>query len=84
VGPYDLTQHAKDVITERDIQRVWLERVPESSELIEPDRDDPDLKHHVGRISEYGNRALHVVLNTSVTPIRVVTAYFDRKMRGRL
>ena len=84
MGPYDLTQHAKDVISERNIQSSWLEQVLETPELVEPDPDDSDLTHHLGRINENGNRALRVVFNHSVSPIRIVTAYFDRKMKGRL
>jgi hypothetical protein len=52
--------------------------------LVEADHDDPELVHHVGRIKEHGNRALRVVFNKSVGPVRIVTAYFDRKMKGRL
>jgi hypothetical protein len=84
MGPYDLTQHAKEMISERNIQSSWLEQVLESPELVEPDPDDPELTHHVGRINENGNRALRVVFNQSISPIRIVTAYFDRKMKGRL
>jgi hypothetical protein len=45
---------------------------------------DPELVHHIGRIEEHGNRALRVVFNKSVNPVRIVTVYFDRKMKGRL
>jgi len=82
--PYDLSQHAKDVIKERDIQLSWLEQVLERPELVEADADDPQLTHHVGRITEYGNRPLRVVFNARANPVRIVTVYFDRKMKGRL
>ena len=82
--PYDLSQHAKDVINERDIQLSWLEQVLESPELVEADADDPQLTHYVGRIAEYGNRPLRVVFNARANPARIVTVYFDRKMKGRL
>jgi hypothetical protein len=51
---YDLSQHAKEVISERGIQVAWLEQVLESPQLVETDADDPELTHHVGRIKEYG------------------------------
>ena len=54
------------------------------SHSIETDRDDPELMHHVGRIEEHGNRALRVIFNNSMDPVRIVTVYFDRKMKGRL
>jgi hypothetical protein len=81
---YDLSQHAKDVIAGRNIRLPWLEQVLESPELVEPDRDDPELTHYMGRIKEHGNRALRVVFNKSVNPVRIVTVYFDREMKGRL
>jgi len=82
--PYDLSQHAKDVIDERDIQLGWLEQVLEWPELVEADVDDPQLRHHVGRIAECGNRPLRVVFNAEASPVRIVTVYFDRKMKGRM
>jgi Domain of unknown function (DUF4258) len=81
---YDLSRHVKDVISARQVRLVWLEQVLDSPEVVEADRDDPELVHHVGRIKEHGNRALRVVFNNSVSPVRIVTVYFDRKMKGRL
>jgi hypothetical protein len=42
---YEVTQNAKDV-AERGIRPSWLEQVLESPELVELDRDDPELTHH--------------------------------------
>jgi hypothetical protein len=81
---YDLSQQSKDVVSERHIRLAWLEQVLDSQELRETDRIDPGLTHHVGRIKEYGDRALRVVFKKSVSPVRIVTVYFDRKVKGRL
>jgi len=62
----------------------WIEQVLDRPELVEPDSYDPHLTHYVGRIQQYGNRALRVVLNIQATPVRIVTVFFDRKMKGRL
>ena len=72
------------MINERDIQLSWLEQVLEWPEIVEADADDPQLTHYVGRIAEYGNRPLRVVFNARANPARIVTVYFDRKMKGRL
>jgi hypothetical protein len=81
---YDLSRHAKG----RDLcapdSDAWLEQVLDSPEVVEADRDDPELVHHIGRIKEHGNRALRVVFNKAMGPARIVTVYFDRKMKGRL
>jgi hypothetical protein len=45
---YDLSRHSENVISERYIRLAWLERVLDSPELVEADRDDPELMHHVG------------------------------------
>ena len=81
---YELSQHARDVLEEREIPVAWLERVLKSPQRIEPDADDADLEHRLGRIREHGNRVLRVVVNKTVRPARIVTLYFDRTMRNRL
>lgn len=81
---YELSRHAKDVLAERAIPLSWVERVLDVPEKTEPDKDDPQLLHHLAKISEHGNRVLRVVFNNQVSPPRVVTVYFDRTMKGKL
>lgn len=80
---YKLTIHAATVIAERAIEAAWIERVLSRPEQTEVDRWDPSLTHAVGRIAERDHRVLRVVYNASVHPPRVVTAYFDRRQRGK-
>ncbi len=79
-----LSAHAKIVIAERSIKTEWLEHVLSKPEKIEADRDDPDLRHALGRIPEHGDRVLRVVYNGTGKPVRVVTVYFDRTLRNKL
>jgi len=81
---YELTQHAKDVIAEREIAIEWLERVLDQPTLTESDSENLDLENHFGRIPEFGDRVLRVVVNKGVVPQRVVSVYFDRRMKDRL
>jgi hypothetical protein len=81
---YELTQHAADVLDERRISVAWMERVFASPTLIQPSLTDPDLENRFGKIVEFGDRVLRVVVNTQVVPERVVSVYFDRRMKGRL
>ena len=60
---YRLTSHAEDVILARKIELAWLEKVLDSPEKTEPDTEDPELEHRLGRIAEHGNRVLRVVLS---------------------
>ena len=81
---YEFSQHARDAIAERSIPAEWVERALDQAERTEPDTDDPALTHRLIRIPEHGNRVLRVIINEQVKPLRVVTAYFDRKMKGKL
>ena len=81
---YELTQHARDVLEEREISIEWLEKALASPELIEQATDSPELENRFVKIAEFGNRVLRVVVNTRVVPDRVVSVYFDRRMKGKL
>jgi hypothetical protein len=81
---YVLTAHAQAVIEAREIPVAWVERVLTTPERTEPDRADPDLQHVLARIGEHDDRVLRVVYNKNSNPWRIVTAYFDRTMRGKL
>jgi hypothetical protein len=81
---YELTEHARHVLDERRISLVWMERVLTSPALIQPSPTDPDLENRFGGIAEFGDRVLRVVVNTQVVPERVVSVYFDRRMKGKL
>jgi len=81
---YTLTGHARSALAKRKIAMEWLEIAIADPMLVQPDLVDPDLEHRLAPIPEHGNRVLRVIVNNSARPIRVVTLFFDRKMRGRL
>ena len=81
---YTLSAHAEIVMTERSIKREWLDRVLAHPELVEKDRDDPEITHALGEIPDHGGRVLRVVYNGTKKPMKVVTVYFDRAMKGKL
>lgn len=76
---YVLTQHARDALEKRQIAIAWLERVLERPEWTEPDPVDAALEHRLAVIPEFGSRVLRVIINTTTSPPRVVTTYFDRR-----
>ncbi|WP_434130911.1 DUF4258 domain-containing protein [Methylocaldum sp. GT1BB] len=80
----EFTRHARDAMEKRAIHEDWVRRVAEHPRRMEPDRLDEDLEHRLAEIPEHGGRVLRVVLNVAVLPIRVVTVYFDRNMKGKL
>jgi len=74
---YTLTDHAKKRCIRRKVLDVWIEATIEHPARTENDADDPTLVHALRAIPEKGFRVLRVIYNESVTPVRVVTVYFD-------
>ena len=80
---FDLTAHASTAIAKRGIDPEWVGRVLTAPERVEQHASDPSLRHALARIPERGDRVLRVVYNVDTDPPRVVTAYFDRRQRGK-
>jgi hypothetical protein len=78
-----LTEHAREMIAEREIAREWIEHALLHPQWLELDRVDLELRHALVRIPEFGGRILRVVYNETTVPPRTVTAYFDRTQRNR-
>lgn len=81
---YTLSQHAADVMRERDIKQEWLDAALASPALRQPHEIDPALSYALLPIAERDGRVLRVVYNHTIEPWKVVTVYFDRTMKGRL
>jgi Domain of unknown function (DUF4258) len=82
---YDLTDHARESLRKRPAIRLeWIERVLQQPDRVEPDSVDGELEHRLGRISEYDGRVLRVIVKKATNPLRIITCYFDRKMRRQL
>ena len=81
---FELTKHAQKALDEREIPFEWLERTLSAPELVLPDPDDATVERRFRRIPEFGGRVLRVAINTAVEPNRVVSVFFDRKMKGKL
>jgi len=81
---YELTRHAENVLEERQIPVEWMERAFAAPELVLPDPDDVSIERRFRRIPEFGDRVLRVAVNTAVEPKRIVSVFFDRKMKDKL
>ena len=81
---YKLTNHAQKALNEREISVDWLERTLTAPELTLPDPDDAEVERRFRKIPEFGGRVLRVAVNTTVEPVRVVSVFFDRTMKGKL
>ncbi len=81
---YQLTKHAQKALEEREILAEWMELTLAAPELVQPDPDDATVERRFRRIPEFGGRVLRVAVNGNVDPIRVVSVFFDRQMKGKL
>lgn len=81
---FTLSTHASTTIQERQIQLAWIARTLIQPTQTEPDADDPQLVHALSVIPEFGDRVLRVIYNRTKQPPHVVTAFFDRGMKGKL
>jgi len=81
---YILTDHARRMLDERAIPLSWVERTIERPAMRTPDPSDPDLERLYLAIPECEMRVLRVVVNTAADPVRVVSVFLDRRMRGKL
>ena len=76
---YKLSKHTLDVLKERNIPEEWVWRT-----ISNPERENigtDDNIHYFKRILEHGRRTLHVVVNPNNSPQKVVTVFFDRRVR---
>jgi len=81
---FELTKHAQKVLDEREIPIEWVERTLSALELVLPDPEDATVERRFRRIPEFGDRVLRVAVNSTVEPNRVVSIFFDRRMKGKL
>jgi len=76
---YELSEHARDMLRERDIPEDWVRLAVEDPQRKEP-KDDGTV-HYIRAIEQHGERFLRVVTNPAVKPQRVITVFFDRRIR---
>jgi hypothetical protein len=69
---YELTNHVKVVMKERNIPIKYLEDTISEPMLIEVDKNDMNLQHRLKPIKENENRVLRVIINRVASPIKVV------------
>ena len=71
--------HTRNVMEEREIPEEWVNRTVSEPDYNEVKADK--TTHYIKAIPEFGGRFLRVVMNVSVEPNRVVTVFFDRRIK---
>ncbi|MFH1515155.1 MAG: DUF4258 domain-containing protein [bacterium] len=79
---YQFSEHAYDMLRERNIKETWVRAVMENPELQEI-REDGTV-HYLRAIDEYDGRYLRVVINPDFTPNKIVTVFFDRRLQRKV
>ena len=72
------SQHAQDMLQEREIPEEWMWRAIDEPDQMEIGADGNT--HYIKAIPEHGGRFLRVVVNPHVQPERIVTLFFDRRL----
>ena len=73
-----LTRHVMQGLSERRLERAWVERVATAAEWVEPSRSRAGATLRFGRIDEAGGKVLRVTTIDENEVRVVVTAHFDR------
>lgn len=76
---YEFSEHAYDMLDERNIQEDWVKLAMEDPEKKE--FKDDGMVHYIRAIEDYEGRYLHIVVNTDLKPQRIVTIFFNRRIR---
>jgi hypothetical protein len=76
---YVFTTHARDMLKEREIPEQWV--MTAISEPDEKNMESDGNAHYFKTLPERDNRVLHIVVNETVEPNRIVTLFLDRRRR---
>jgi hypothetical protein len=76
---FEFTRHASDVILEREIKLEWIIDTFEYPEKVLIINDEE--MHYIKQIKENENRFLRVVVNPNYQPYRIITIFFDRRIK---
>ena len=76
---YESSRHARDMLIEWAISKEWLSRTENAHDRTELGEDYN--RDYIKAIPEFGWRYLRVVVNPQKYPVRIVTFFFDRRIR---
>jgi hypothetical protein len=79
--PLHFTLHAETVISERQLDRAWIELTVREPEWRETDPSGPPTERRYRRIPQCDGRIMRVICLETETEIRIITAFLDRKAR---
>ena len=78
---FELSIHAREQVQQRELRQTWLEETLSRPDRVIPLADSFGNTHYLKRITDFGNRWLRIVVNPNVEPQRIVTVFFDRRVK---
>ena len=82
VERFSYSEHARNVMKEREIPDDWVELTVNEPERKESKEDG--TVHFIRAVAEREGRHLRVVVNTETDPPAVVTVFFDRRLGRKI
>ena len=79
MSDFEFSAHAKNMLRERRIAEKWVWRTIETPSRRKRGKDGN--MHYTKPIRERDGRVLRVVINPYADPRRIVTVFFDRRLR---
>jgi hypothetical protein len=79
VKPLRFTDHSETVVSERQLDKAWIERAVREPDWRETDPSGHPVERRYRRLPECADRVLRVICLESETEIRIITAFLDRK-----
>lgn len=81
---FALTEHPNHALKNRSIDTQWVIETLKEPDLRLLDPNDVNLERFYRKIPDRADRVLRVVVNTRLAPWRIVSVFFDRRMKGKL
>lgn len=77
---FSLSNHALEMMNERKICEEWIKIT-----LEHPDKkiEDNSTCHYIRKLDECEGRYLRVIVNAKTNPLKVITVFFDRRLRRK-
>ena len=75
------TQHFKDMLSERNIRIEWVDETLEKPDKTEEHEDG--TVHFLKKVQDRDNRWLRVIVNNTSLPKKLITAFFDRRLKRK-
>ena len=76
---YELSAHTQYMLKEREIPEEQVWRTIDNSDW--KDIGEDNNIHYFKCITEHEGQILHVIVNHHVSPKKIVTVFFDRRVR---